>query len=110
MIRQPDTETSDRIHPAERAGGRGMAGTRRPARNQRARAARQALNLCEAELARLTRDSAGTPQGTSQTRLQQPRINVATTKAALLAAGLPPQVAAALRGRLRLIPEQEAGQ
>jgi len=30
-------------------------------------------------------------------------------KAALRAAGVPPQIAAALRGRLRLIPEQEAG-
>jgi hypothetical protein len=58
-------------------------------RRQRAKAARQALALCEAEL------------------LDRPRISAATARAALRAAGLPPHLAA-LRGRMRLTPEQEA--
>jgi hypothetical protein len=68
-------------------------------------AARQALRLCEAELLRRTWDTAEVPQGSRR----QPRISMVTTRAALQAAGVPPHVAAALRSRLRLIPEQEAG-
>ncbi len=71
-------------------------------------AARQALRLCEAELLRLTWDTARVPQGSAGIRHRQPRIRVATTKAALRAAGVPPHTAATLRSRLRLIPEQEA--
>ena len=56
-------------------------------RRQRAKAARQALALCEAE--------------------QHTRNSAATARTALRAAGLPPHLAAALRGRIRLIPEQE---
>jgi hypothetical protein len=60
-------------------------------RRQRAKAARQALALCEAEL------------------LARPRISAATARSALRAAGLPPHLAAAFRGRMRLTPEQRAG-
>jgi hypothetical protein len=60
-------------------------------RRQRAKAARQAIALCEAEL-----------HG-------QPRIRTATARAALRAAGLPPLAAAALRGRLHLLSEPEDG-
>jgi len=63
-------------------------------------AARQALRLCEADLLKHTWDAAGS-RG-------QPRISVVTTTAALRAAGVPPHIAAALRSRLRLNPEQEA--
>jgi hypothetical protein len=59
-------------------------------RRQRARAARQALTLCEAEF------------------LARPRISAAIARSALRAAGLPLHLAARLRGRLRLIAEQEA--
>jgi len=59
-------------------------------RRQRAKAARQALALCEAEL---------------HTR---PRITAAAARKALRAAGMPPQLAAALRTRIRLTPEPEA--
>jgi hypothetical protein len=59
-------------------------------RRQRARAARQALTLCEAEL------------------LARPRINAAIARSALRAAGLPPPLAARIRSRLRMIPEQGA--
>ena len=59
-------------------------------RRQRAKAARQALTLCDAELP------------------ARPRISAVTARAALRAAGLPPHIAAALRGRLRLTPEPEA--
>jgi hypothetical protein len=58
-------------------------------RRQRAMAARQALRLYEAALG------------------GQHRVSPATTRAALRAAGVPPLAAAALRRRLRLIPEQE---
>jgi hypothetical protein len=67
-------------------------------------AARQALSLCEAELLRLTWDTADLPLGTADNRRGQPRISVVTTKAALRAAGVPPYLAAALRNRLRLVP------
>ena len=67
-------------------------------RRQRAMAARQALRLCEAAL----------PQGTGRTQGGPRRVTAGTTRAALRAAGLPPHITAALRSRLRLIPEQEA--
>jgi hypothetical protein len=73
-------------------------------RRPRATVVRQALRLCEAELLRLTWESAGTPAGGHG----QPRARVATTRAALRAVGVPPNTAAALRGRLRLAPDQEA--
>ena len=83
-----------------------MTGTARPRRRRpRARAARQALGLCEAELLTLTRDRTDAPDSCRG----QPRIRVVTTRAALRAAGVPPHIAAALRRRLRLIPDQEAG-
>ena len=63
----------------------------------RAMAARQALRLCET----------GLPPGTERIRGGQRRVNPATTRAALRAAGLPPLAAAALRSRLFLTPEQE---
>jgi hypothetical protein len=59
-------------------------------RRQRPKAALLALALCEAE-ARV-----------------RPRVSAITARAALRATGLPPHVAAALRSRLRLIPEPEA--
>ena len=71
-------------------------------------AARQALRLCEAEQA--TRTSASLPTTTMQSGRGQQRTTTATTRAALRAAGLPPQLAASLRGRLRLIPGQEREQ
>ena len=74
------------------------AGSRR--RRQRAMAARQALRLCEAAL----------PQGTGRIPGGPRRVTAVTTRAALRTAGLPPQTAATLRSRLRLIPEQEADQ
>jgi hypothetical protein len=66
-------------------------------RRQRAMAARQALRLCEAAL----------PQGTGRTQSGPRRVTAVTTRAGLRAAGLPPHIAATLRGQLRLIPEQE---
>ncbi len=66
-------------------------------RKQRAMAVRQALRLCEAAL----------PQGTGRIQGGQHRISPVTTRAALRAVGLPPLIAAALRSRLHLIPEQE---
>lgn len=67
-------------------------------RRQRAMAARQALRLCETDL----------PQGAGRTQGGPRRSTAVTTRAALRAAGLPPPIAATLRSRLRLIPEQEA--
>jgi hypothetical protein len=82
-----------------------MTSTARPRRRRpRAAAARQALSLCEAELLRLPWNTADPPSSCGQ-----PRIRVVTTRAALRAAGMPPHIAAVLRRRLRLIPEQEAG-
>ena len=63
----------------------------RPARTRsrhHASAIRLAIALCEADHAR-------------------PRTSPAAARAALRAAGLAPHLAATLRGRLRLIPEQE---
>jgi cytosine/adenosine deaminase-related metal-dependent hydrolase len=77
-----------------------MTTATRPWRKQRARAARQALRLCEAAL----------PHGTGRTPGRQHRVNALTARAALRAVGLPPHLAATLRSRLRLIPEQEAEQ
>ncbi|HEY1324196.1 MAG TPA: hypothetical protein VGF32_28325 [Streptosporangiaceae bacterium] len=79
-------------------------GTRTRRRRPRATAARQALGLCEAELVRLAWDGADAPRGSHV----QPRIRVITTRAALRATGVPPHIAAALRRRLRLTPEQAA--
>jgi hypothetical protein len=72
-------------------------------------AARQALNLCEAELLTLPGDGADIPQSSAGFRRGQSRVSVVTTRAALRAAGAPPHIAAALRSRLRMIPEQQAG-
>jgi hypothetical protein len=66
-------------------------------RQQRTMAARQAVRLCEATL----------PQGAGRSQGGPRRVTAVTTRAALRAAGLPPQIAATLRSRLRLIPEQE---
>jgi hypothetical protein len=71
-------------------------------------AARQALRLCEADLAGCPRDKTGPLPGNRQMPGSQNRVNAITTRAALRAAGLPPHTAAALRSRLRLIPEPEA--
>jgi hypothetical protein len=72
-------------------------------RRPRASSARQALRLYEAELLRLTWDAARRPPGGRG----QHRARVVTARAALRAVGVPPHTAAALRGRLRLGPEQE---
>ena len=70
-------------------------------------AARQALNLCEAELLTPTWDRAGIRQSSAGAWRGQPRVSVAAARAALRATGAPPYIAAALRGRLRLISDQE---
>jgi hypothetical protein len=70
-------------------------------------AARQALHLCETELLTLARGQAGPPPPSPGTGHRHPRTRVITTRAALRAAGVPPDIAAALRKRLRLIPDQE---
>jgi hypothetical protein len=76
-----------------------MTSPARPRRRRpRVTAARQALRLCEAAL----------PQGTGRTQGGPRRVTVVTTRAALRAAGLPPHIAATLRSRLRLVPEQKA--
>jgi hypothetical protein len=66
-----------------------MTSATRARRRRRASAARQALALCEAELP------------------ARHRASPAASRTALPAAGLPPHLAATLRSRLRLIPEQE---
>jgi hypothetical protein len=76
-------------------------------RKQRARAARQALRLCEADLIRLTWETLDPPGDAGSIQDRQRRIRPITTRAALRAVGVPPLVAAALRRRLRLIPEHE---
>jgi hypothetical protein len=84
--------------------GAGMTRGARPWRRRpRATAVRQALRLYEAELLRLTWDTPSTPPGDPG----QPRTRAVTARAALRAVGVPPHTAAALRGRLRLAPEQE---
>ena len=70
-------------------------------------AARQALNLCEAELLTPTWDRAGIRQNSAGAWRGQPRVSVAAARAALRATGAPPYIAAALRGRLRLFTDQE---
>ena len=82
-----------------------IRGARLWRRRPRATAARQALRLCEAELVRLTWNSAEAPPDGAG----QPRTRVVTARAALRAVGVPPHTAAALRSRLRLDPEQEPG-
>ena len=67
----------------------------------------RSLRLCEAELLTPTRNTADVPQSITGIRSGRPRINVTTTRAALRSAGVPPHLAAALRSRLRLIPELE---
>jgi hypothetical protein len=86
--------------------GAGMArAARRRRRRPRATAARQALRLYEAELLRLTWDTAGTPPAGGPGRA---RTRVVTAREALRAVGVPPIAAAVLRRRLRLSPEHEA--
>jgi hypothetical protein len=63
-------------------------------------AARQALRLCEA----------AQTQRTERIRGGRHDVTTVTPGAALRATGVPPLAAAALRGRLHLIPEQEAEQ
>ena len=84
-----------------------MTNPHKPRRRQRAMAARQALRLCEAELHPLTPDGAGTHQAADYVGPPRSRGSTVTARAALLAAGVPPDLAAALRRRLQLIPEQE---
>jgi hypothetical protein len=74
-------------------------------RRQHATAVRQALRLCETDLTSLTGETPNSPRGD---RRIQGRVSPITTRAALRAVGVPPLAAAALRRRLRLIPEQEA--
>jgi hypothetical protein len=76
-------------------------------RRQHATAARQALRLCEADLTKRTWDTPDPTSGTRRIQGRQHRNRPITTRAALRAAGVPPLAAAALRRRLRLIPEQE---
>ena len=70
-------------------------------------ATRQALRLCEADLAGSLRDRTGPLPNKRWMQDGQHRVNAVTTRAALRAAGLPPHIAATLRSRLRLVPEQE---
>jgi hypothetical protein len=74
-------------------------------RRQRAMAVRQALRLFEAETISLAWGNAGLGQRPIQVRQRPPRTS--TARAALLAVGLPPPIAATLRRRLQLLPEQE---
>jgi hypothetical protein len=85
-----------------------MSAARSRRRRPRAMAARQALRLCEANLAGHPRDRSGLLPGNRWIQGGQHRVTTVTTRAALRAAGLPPDLAATLRSRLRLIPEQEA--
>ena len=85
-----------------------MTLTHKPRRRQRTMAVRQALRLCEAELATHARNGADVP--VVRPGGEPPRITAAATRAALRAAGLPPHLAASMRGRLRLVPEQEGEQ
>jgi hypothetical protein len=85
-----------------------MTLTHKPRRRQRAMAVRQALRLCEAEIAAHARNGSSVPAGRPSG--EPPRNTAVATRAALRAAGLPPHLAASMRGRLRLVPEQEAEQ
>ncbi len=84
-----------------------MTHTHKARRRQRAMAARQALRLCEAELTAPASGGACMPT-VAGIWDGQPRVSVVTARTALRAAGLPPHLAAALRGRLRLDPKPEA--
>jgi hypothetical protein len=85
-----------------------MTNTARPKRRRpRAKAARQALRLCEADLIRSTWETPDPPGDLGSTEGRQRCIRPITTRAALRAVGVPPLAAAALRRRLRLIPEHE---
>jgi hypothetical protein len=75
----------------------------RARRRHHAMAARQALRLCEAELLILTTVGSAR-QNTGPAR---PSGGPARARAALVAAGLPPHLAAVLRRRLHLLPDQE---
>jgi hypothetical protein len=75
-------------------------------RRHHAMAARQALRLCEAELL-VVAGADGTHEVSGQARPARPHVSTARARAALVAAGLPPHLAAALRRRLHLIPDQE---
>jgi hypothetical protein len=84
-----------------------MTSAARPGRRPRATAASQALRLCEADLARLTWTTPNPPRGAESIQGRPRGIRPIATRAALRAVGVPPIAAAALRRRLRLIPEQE---
>ena len=86
-------------------GSRGMTSAHKTGRRQRARAARQALRLVETETISPAWHNAGLSQRTMQVRPRPP--SASTARAALLAAGLPPPIAAALRRRLQLLPDKE---
>jgi hypothetical protein len=75
-------------------------------RRQRASAARQAL--CEAELLRSARREAPTSASPDLINRARRRASPVAAKAALRAVGLSPHIAAKLRSRLHLSPEQEA--
>ena len=66
-----------------------MTSTTRASRFQHAKASRQALTLREASM------------------LTRPRVSPRAARAALLAAGVPPHLAARLRARLRLQAEPQ---
>ncbi|HEX2321086.1 MAG TPA: hypothetical protein VHJ18_19065 [Streptosporangiaceae bacterium] len=68
-------------------------------------AVRQALRLVEAETISLAWGNADLGQRPMQVRQWPPRTSPA--RAALLAVGLPPPIAATLRCRLQLLPDQE---
>ena len=82
-----------------------MTSAQKTGRRQRARAVRQALRLVETETISPAWDNAGLGRRTMQVRPRPPRTS--TARAALLAVGLPPPIAAALRRRLQLLPDQE---
>lgn len=81
-----------------------MTHTHKARRPQRAMAARQALALCEADISPGWHNP-GLSQRTTHARSRSPRTS--TARGALLAVGLPPPIAAALRRRLQLLPDQE---
>jgi hypothetical protein len=87
-----------------------MTSAASPKRRPRAAAARQALRLCEADLTRLTWNTPNPRRGAESIQGRQRGIRPIATRAALRAVGVPPLAAAALRRRLRLIPEQESEQ
>jgi hypothetical protein len=82
-----------------------MTSAHNTGRRQHARAARQAPRLCEAELLSLTWSDASPRHRALHVRPRQPHAS--TARAVLLVVGLPPPIAAALRRRLQLLPDQE---